>query len=982
MENVSAPPPQPIAVVGMDAHFADCEELDTFDRSIYDGVQHFRSRPKNRAQEVEQTPEWHDHHGPTDAPEGAYVDRYPPQQLMMEVAERAMQDAKLKPGGNVAVIITFSSPVQSDLQINDGIGSIGDVVSSRIATLWNLSGPTFSLNEGDHSVMQAVEAAQHLLETKTVDAVVLGAVDLLDSAEQVLLHPHKAHLNTGTFTWSYDCNASGWIVGEGAGAIVLKRRDTATAALDRIYATIDAISITQISDSSVSNSSATDLSPFTSSSPAVAVQAACHRAHEIAGIAPDAIDYLEVCGNTNPSKDNLEIAGLVQAYQVPKANRSCAMGSVTANFGYAGVAAGMASLIKTALCLYHRYIPAVPKWSAPKQKEPWARSPFYVAQSSRVWPAKTSDYTLSNPRRAAINQLTETGIAAHVILSEDLSSAKRESRYLEQRPFYLFAIATDTRLDLQTKITALQTALATGKPLARLASQTFCQYQQQSHLPYVLTLTGKNQETLAREIQRAFTGAAEAFETGKDWQTPAGSYFTVSSLAKRGKVAFVYPGAFNSYVGQCKDYFRLFPQLHNEAIIRHTGDRHDKLSRYLYPRSLKALSRRKQEAFDQKLLSEATVMLEADMAAASFTTAILQKYFRIQPQIAFGYSLGETNMMIAQGIFATHQLGAGNLSMHESPLLSDRLSGPRNAIREYWGLPTRSEDSLAEDSLAKNGDEDLWSIHVLLAPVSDVKQAIGSVSRAYLTQINTPNEVVIAGEPEACKTVIQALGCPSFRAPFDHVIHCPPMASEKAALEKLHALTIPDASPIEFYTAATCAPIALDQRTISQSIAKGVCQTLDFPRLVNQVYADGARVFVEVGAGSSCSRYIGEILKGRPHLTTMLNLRGMDDHTALIRALSRLVSHRVPIDLSPLYPPSSSSPALSPQPANNTSLYQTHATFLQARKAALQRMKTLISLQLQVAQTTPGSPEDNAVKPAIDRSTAYNSLAPVGEPTR
>lgn len=950
IENTLVLPPQQISIVGMDAHFSNCEGLDAFDRSIYDGIQSISSPSE--------------------------IDRHPPQRLMMKVADRAIQDAKLKPGSNVAVIVAShpSNPVGSCIERAD------DIIPSWIATLWDFSGPAFSLSEGEHSVMQALAAAQQLLEAKTVDAVVLGAVDLADSCGENGWHSHRMQRNTGTVTWSYDRDANGWILGEGAGAVVLKRRDTAAEAQDHIYATINAISLVQGSDASATNLSATNLSATEKLDPNAAVQSACYQAHQSAGIAPEDIDYLEVCGNYNPSGDDLEIAGLVQAYRVPKANRRCAMGSVTANFGYAGVAAGMASLIKTALCLYHRYIPSVPQWSAPKQKEPWARSPFYVAQSSRVWAARTSArplpyqplpyQPLPYQRIAAINQLTTTGIAAHIVLAEDLSSAERESRYLEQKPFYLFAIATDSLLDLQAKLTALQTALSTGKPLATLAGQTFHQYQQQSHLPYALTLTGKNQAALQCEIQRAFVGAAQAFETGEDWQTPAGSYFTVSPLAKSGKVAFVYPGAFNSYVGQCKDYFRLFPQLHNEAIIRHTGDRYNNLSRYLYPRSLKALSRRKQEAFDNKLLSDTTVMLEADMAAATLTTAILQKHFHIQPQVAFGYSLGETNMMIAQGIFATHQLEAGNLSMHQSPLLSDRLSGPRNAVREYWGLPTSSPDILSPDTLPPDDLEISWSIHIVLAPVNDVKQAIESVPRAYLTQINTPDEVVIAGDSNACETVIQSLGYPAFRAPFEHVIHCPPMVSEQAALEKLHALAIPEASPIDFYTAATCAPIALDQKTISQSIAQGVCQTLDFPRLVNQVYADGARVFVEVGAGSSCSRHIGEILKGRPHLTAVLNLRGMDDHTALIRALARLVSHRVPMDLSLLYSTALDSTALpptapSPQRADSVQFHQTHATFLKTRKAALQQMSTLISLQFQVAQ-----------------AAAHNSLEPVGEPAR
>jgi acyl transferase domain-containing protein len=82
---------------------------------------------------------------------------------------------------------------------------------------------------------------------------------------------------------------------------------------------------------------------------------------------------------------------------------------------------------------------------------------------------------------------------------------------------------------------------------------------------------------------------------------------------------------------------------------------------------------------------------------------------------------------------------------------------------------------------------------------------------------------------------------------------------------------------------------------------KVLCSQLDFLQLVNQVYSDGAKIFIEAGAGSVCSRWIDKILDGKEHLTVSLNRRGVDDHTSFVKALAKLVSHRVELDLSPLY---------------------------------------------------------------------------------
>ena len=103
---------------------------------------------------------------------------------------------------------------------------------------------------------------------------------------------------------------------------------------------------------------------------------------KFAGIKPDQIGLLEVCGSGNSSYDKLEMEGLNRAFSGVKPH--CAIGSVKANIGHTFAASGMASLIKTALCLYHRFIPGVPQWESPKI-ELSAGNIFYVPEESRPW---------------------------------------------------------------------------------------------------------------------------------------------------------------------------------------------------------------------------------------------------------------------------------------------------------------------------------------------------------------------------------------------------------------------------------------------------------------------------------------------------------------------------------------------------------------------------------------------------------------------
>ncbi|NEP27549.1 hypothetical protein, partial [Moorena sp. SIO3I6] len=186
-------------------------------------------------------------------------------------------------------------------------------------------------------------------------------------------------------------------------------------------------------------------------------------------------------------------------------------------------------------------------------------------------------------------------------------------------------------------------------------------------------------------------------------------------------------------------------------------------------------------------------------------------------------------------------------------------------------------------------------------PVSQVVEYLKHENRVYLTHINTPKEVVIAGDPQACRRMIDTLKCDAFRAPADDVLHCDAMASEYDELARLTSLPIGSQPETIFYSAADYKPITLESHAIGHAIAKGLCQPLDFPRLINQVYDNGAKIFVEVGAGSTCSRWIRENLKDKEHVTVSLNKRGSNDHTSIVKALAKLVSHQVSLDLSPLY---------------------------------------------------------------------------------
>ncbi|MBD2666032.1 PfaB family protein [Richelia sinica FACHB-800] len=853
------------------------------------------------------------------------------QQLISKIIINALQNANIRPNSHIATIIVTNNQCKDEN------------FSGVICQDFNIEYlPSTS------SVISSLHLAEQLLITQQYDTIVIAAINLV--------HQQINHLHTNTFSYAQD--AVDISENEGAAAIVLQRSDLAKKDNHHIYAIIDAISISNHSLSQIK-----------------AIQQACQNAFDLANITAQEIGYLEVFASGIPQEDEVEIQGLVQAYSTDKRSLSCAVGSVKANVGNTKNLSGIMSLIKTTLCLYHRYIPALPQWTSPKQPQIWEGSPFYVATESKPWFLEPG----ATRRIAAINMMDLDSNYAHIILSEDINQKERRSKYLEQISLHLFPIAADNRNSLLEQIHQLKTEIHSHTPsLSQIATQTYREYQKRQSATYTLAILARNHKELTREIERAIQGVNLAFDTGKEWQTPLGSYFTAQPQGPHGKVAFVYPGSFTSYIGIGRNLFRLFPQIFDDPLISSVYERVANIEKILYPRSINKLSNRQLEAIEQKLIDDPVAMLESEVGFAGLFTAILQNYFHIKPESSIGYSLGETSMMLAQGVWTNFKKTSDYLN--SSPLFKTRLSGPKNAVRQHWGLPI----------IHNNQTEEFWSNYLLSCPVSLVKEVIKQEPRVYISLINTPEEVVIVGDTQACKRVIETLNCDYFPTSINHVIHCEPMQSEYDELVKINTLPIKNVPNCVFYSAADYAPIILDSDLIGHNIAKALCHELDFPKLINRAYKDNNRIFIEVGVNGNCSRWISTILKDQDHVTVSVNRRGVEDHVSILKALAKLISHRLAMNITPLYsvvnqyeqdalphlpkintPQFVASSQLLPSPLkarnsqhlthskitqyqkfhdNHLRLHQSHSLFLQSRQLSLQNISLLVKQKLELYQ--------------------------------
>ncbi len=882
---------QPMSIIGMDAHFGDCTNLEDFYSTIYNGKQHFRDLPKGRWKGFDENKNLLQRFGFEDgkAPKGAYIEdfeidllRYkiqpkeaetlePQQALILKVADNAIKDAGLDESSNVAVLIAMESELaihhylarwdvtwqlkealkENNIELTEEqekeleelckngnyfregsqtpsqhTSFVGNIMASRIAALWDFSGAAFTVSAGENSAFKALEIAQNLLSLGEVDAVVVGGVDFAGGLENVLLRNQKDKINqNGQPSISLNKEDEGWLVGEGAGAIVLKK--TSEVKEDKVYATIDSVG---------------------------------------KNLSTQNIGYQELANTGIDAEDNAELTNLNNSSN----SSPTALGSVKANIGHTYAASGIASLIKTALCLHHRFIPAIPNWKAAKNASKFQDNQYYFPAKSRPWILQND----ISERKALVNGLEDI----QVQMTEAVSNTKIETTFLQKNVPNLFALKGNSEKEIQQQISALEIAIETATPIAEIAQQFFAK-SKEKQTSFCAVLIAKNKQDLNQEINFFQKNISRAFEKNQILKTPRGSYFSPNPLGKKGKVAFVYPGSSTAYTGLGKDLFQLFPQLypHFESMLPNLDEYI--WSDYLFPKKVNEADD------DPNIYNNAIAMMSTGVFYSAAYTHILQNVFGIKPEMAFGYSMGEcSSMWYALGVWSSNEAR----EFQDSPIFKNRFAGNLELLAEHWGISTDEA-------------KERWISLVLLAPREKVEQLIQGKDKVYLTFVNTENEVVISGDKIACLAIAEELKCQTVTIPFQNVIHHDFCKKEEEGLIKMHHFDLNKNLDIDFYSSITQEKIPFDSQLIAKNSTAVCCEKVDFPKTVNTLLEKDAKIFIELGANATCTGWIKNILKGKEHLAVSINQKGKADAQAILEVLAQLVSNGVEADLTALY---------------------------------------------------------------------------------
>jgi enediyne polyketide synthase len=287
----------------------------------------------------------------------------PVQKLAAEMTALALTDAGLRDAigtTRTGLIIASVTPSVCDLVR----GELGFAVSAPY--------PRAAYSSSLH----AVAAAAGALQAGDLDLAVAGGVELGIDPVWLALQARAGTLGTGEAMRVYAADPAGLLPGEGCGIVVLARSADARAAGVPVYAEIAGWSTPPVM------------------TPDLAGEALL-QAYRQAGIDPADIQLIEGQGSGTAADDSAELAALVGLRRGGRA--VAALGAVSASIGYTKAAAGIASLVKTAVAMAAGTIPPGTGCARPhpliESGDPLLRLPA----QPEAWPAGT--------RLAAVNSL-------------------------------------------------------------------------------------------------------------------------------------------------------------------------------------------------------------------------------------------------------------------------------------------------------------------------------------------------------------------------------------------------------------------------------------------------------------------------------------------------------------------------------------------------------------------------------------------------
>ncbi len=335
----------------------------------------------------------------------------PQQRMLLEVSHEALEHAGIPSdslsGTRTGVMMgVYFNEYQSMLAASpenvdaySGTGNAHSITVGRISYLLGLRGPAVAVDTACSSSLVAVHLACQSLRLRETDLALAGGVSITLRPETQIAISAWGLLSPQGRCATFDAAADGFVRGEGAGVVVLKRLTDAVRDGDRVLAVVRSSAVNQDGRSNGVTA------PNTAAQCDVIADAL-----RSGDVAPESVNYVEAHGTGTVLGDPIEFEALAATYG--RGEGQCALGAVKTNIGHTEAAAGIAGFIKAALAVQRGQIPPNLHFSQWNPAIDASSTRFFVPTENTRWPSP------DGPRRAAVSSFGLGGTNAHVVVEQ------------------------------------------------------------------------------------------------------------------------------------------------------------------------------------------------------------------------------------------------------------------------------------------------------------------------------------------------------------------------------------------------------------------------------------------------------------------------------------------------------------------------------------------------------------------------------------
>ncbi len=869
---------EPIAVVGIGCHFPAGRGPEAFWRSLLAGVDAVTEVPParfhadalfdpDRASPGKTLSRWGgfcEGVDEFDAPffgvapgEAKLID--PQQRMLLQVAWEALEDAGVVPrrlaGRPVGVFVGISHSDYGELGLRDlarvgaasGAGGALSVAANRVSYALDLRGPSLAVDTACSSSLVALHLACRSLRAGEVELALAGGANLLLSPALWVGFSKAGLLSPAGRCKAFDAAADGYVRGEGAGLVVLKRLADARRDGDDVYAVVRGSAVNQDGRSN----------GLMAPNPR-AQEAVLRAAYADAGVDPARVDYVEAHGTGTPLGDLIEAGALGAVVGAGRGGAGpCAIGSVKTNVGHLEAAAGVAGLIKTALALKHGRLPASLHLREPNPAIAFGALGLRVQAGEGPWPRR------EGPAIAGVSSFGFGGTNAHVVL-EAVTPPGPAAEHESPGPAgggegggaHVLCLSARDEGALRRLARAYAEQLG-GPGSPALADVAYGALARRSRHPRRLALVAASAAEAAERL-RAFAGGAGA---GAEAGGLPGPF--AGEASGRPRVVFVYSGQGSQWPRMGAGLRERYP------IFAGALERCDAAFKR---QGLGSPIERLEDGADASRFGETDVAQPALFAVQIALTELFRSW-GVVPDAVVGHSVGEAAAAYAAGALGLED--AARVVAARAALM--RRAAGRGRVALVAAAPGELEAALA-----------------------------GFEGRASIAAVNGPGASVVSGDADAVEALargLEARGVAVRWLPTDvafHSHHMQPLVDE--LVDELRGL---EPRPLVRPMISTVTGGPIEGRHLHADYwGRNLREPVAFYRAIGSLDRAGEVVFVELGGTPVLGRDVEAALRERGASGAVLASLRRDapaEH-ALLATLGALYARGVEPEARGLYP--------------------------------------------------------------------------------